>query len=308
MRERIRLQLAESAQGLRLDQVLAAQLGISRSLAAKLIKQKDVQVNGRIPRKAAEVASGDQVEVLLPDDSPQSLETPADLPVLFEDDDIVVVNKPVGMAAHPAAGWSGPTVIGALLAAGKQIETTGSRERIGIVHRLDVGTSGALVVAKSELAYRQLQEDFRARRVKKIYHTLVQGYPDPAQGTIDAPIGRHPSRDFKMAVVEGGRPAITHYRTLEVLPGASLLEVQLETGRTHQIRVHMQAIGHGVIGDPTYGPNPQLAQKLGLDRQWLHAFTLSFTHPRTGQQVSFEAPLSADLETALARLHTIENN
>ena len=302
MRERVSIHLSDSVRGMRLDQVLASELQLSRSLVAKLIKQKDVQVNGKNPRKSAEAFPGDQVEVLLPDSSPISIETPAQLPILYEDADIVVVNKPVGMAAHAAAAWSGPTVIGALLAGGHQVTTSGPKERIGIVHRLDVGTSGAMVVAKSELAYQHLQEDFRARRVKKIYHTLVQGYLDPAQGTINAPIGRHPSRDFKMAVVEGGRPAITHYRTLEVLPGVSLLEVQLETGRTHQIRVHMQAIGHCVVGDPIYGPNPQLARKLGLTRQWLHAVSLSFTHPRTGKQMSFEAPLTPDLETALKRL------
>ena len=302
MRERVRLQLPECAQGKRLDQVLAAELGISRSLVAKLIKQDDVKVNGTVPRKSAEVAPGDQVEVLLPDESPKSLITPAPLPIIFQDEDIVVVNKPVGMAAHSAPGWEGPTVIGALLATGQEIDTSGSLDRKGIVHRLDVGTSGAMVVAKSQLAYDRLQADFRARRVKKIYQALVQGYLDPAAGTIDAPIGRHPSRDFKMAVVAGGRPAITHYRTLESLPRATLVELQLETGRTHQIRVHMQAIGHAIVGDPTYGANPLLAKELGLKRQWLHAVSLGFTHPVTGEQVSFQAPLAADLKDALTRL------
>lgn len=302
MRERVRLQVPEGAQGKRLDQVLAAELGISRSLVAKLIKQNEVKVNGIVPRKSAEVASGDQVEVLLPDESPKSLETPAPLPILFQDEDIVVVNKPVGMAAHTAPGWEGPTVIGALLAAGQEIITSGPVERQGIVHRLDVGTSGAMVVAKSQLAYDRLQADFRARRVKKIYQALVQGYLDPSAGTIDAPIGRHPSRDFKMAVVAGGRPAITHYCTLKSLPRATLVELQLETGRTHQIRVHMQAIGHAIVGDPTYGANPLLAKEVGLKRQWLHAVSLGFTHPVTGEQVSFQAPLAADLEDALTRL------
>ncbi len=302
MRERVRLRVPESAQGKRLDQVLAAELGISRSLVAKLIKQNEVKVNGVVSRKSAEVARGDQVEVLLPDASPKTLETPAPLPILHQDADIVVVNKPVGMAAHTAPGWEGPTVVGALLAVGAEIVTSGPAERKGIVHRLDVGTSGAMVVAKSELAYGRLQDDFRERRVQKIYHALVQGYLDPPAGTIDAPIGRHPSRDFKMAVVTGGRPAITHYRTVECLPGASLLEVQLETGRTHQIRVHMEAIGHGIVGDPIYGANPRLAQELGLTRQWLHAVTLGFTHPVTGEQMSFGAPLTADLEDTLTRL------
>lgn len=302
MRERVRLQVSESAQGKRLDQVLAAELGISRSLVAKLIKQNEVKVNGVVSRKSAEVFGGDQVEVLLPDESPKSLETPAPLPIVYQDVDIVVVNKPVGMAAHPAPSWEGPTVMGALLAAGQEIVTSGPVERKGIVHRLDVGTSGAMVVAKSQLAYDRLQDEFRERRVKKTYQALVQGYLDPAEGTIDAPIGRHPSRDFKMAVVAGGRPAITHYRTLESLPRATLVELQLETGRTHQIRVHMQAIGHAIVGDPTYGANPLLAKELGLKRQWLHAVSLGFTHPVTGEQVSFQAPLAADLKDALTRL------
>ena len=302
MPDRVRLQLPEGAQGKRLDQVLAAELGISRSLVAKLIKQNEVTVNGAVPRKSAEVACGDQVEVLLPDESPKSLITPAPLPILYQDGDIVVVNKPVGMAAHTAPGWEGPTVIGALLATGQDVATSGPLERQGIVHRLDVGTSGAMVVAKSQLAFDRLQADFRARRVKKIYQALVQGYLDPAAGTIDAPIGRHPARDFKMAVVAGGRPAITHYRTLESLPRATLVELHLETGRTHQIRVHMQAIGHAIVGDPTYGANPLLAKEVGLKRQWLHAVSLGFTHPVSGEQVSFAAPLAADLEDALARL------
>lgn len=302
MRERVRLQVSESAQGKRLDQVLAAELGISRSLVAKLIKQNEVKVNGVVSRKSAEVFGGDQVEVLLPDESPKSLETPAPLPIVYQDVDIVVVNKPVGMAAHPAPSWEGPTVMGALLAAGQEIVTSGPVERKGIVHRLDVGTSGAMVVAKSQLAYDRLQDEFRERRVKKTYQALVQGYLDPAEGTIDAPIGRHPSRDFKMAVVAGGRPAITHYRTLESLPRATLVEVQLETGRTHQIRVHMQAIGHAIVGDPIYGANPLLAKELGLTRQWLHAVSLEFTHPVSGEPVSFEAPLATDLEDALTRL------
>ena len=302
MREQVRLQLPECAQGKRLDQVLAAELGISRSLVAKLIKQNEVKVNGVVSRKSAEVTRGDQVEVLLPDESPKSLETPAPLPIVYQDVDIVVVNKPVGMAAHPAPSWEGPTVMGALLAVGQEIDTSGPVERKGIVHRLDVGTSGAMVVAKSQLAYDRLQDEFRERRVKKTYQALVQGYLDPAEGTIDAPIGRHPSRDFKMAVVAGGRPAITHYRTLESLPRATLVEVQLETGRTHQIRVHMQAIGHAIVGDPIYGANPLLAKELGLTRQWLHAVSLEFTHPVSGDPVSFEAPLAADLEDALTRL------
>jgi len=190
-------------------------------------------------------------------------------------------------------------VVEHLAAAGFRISTSGAPERQGIVQRLDVGTSGLMVVAKSESAYTVLKQAFRSREVAKTYHTLVQGHPDPLVGTIEAPIGRHPGADYKMAVIAGGRASVTHYQLLEAFRSVSLLEVHLETGRTHQIRVHMQAIKHPCVGDPTYGGDPVLAARLGLERQWLHAVQLSFTHPRSGEQVSFDSPYPDDLAAAL---------
>ena len=306
MREHLSIRLGDSVSQMRLDQAIASQVGISRSLVAKLIKQGDLKINGRLPRKSDEVFAGDQVEILLPDTSEKTLETPAELPILYEDADVVAVNKPVGMAAHAAPGWEGATVVGALLAKGCQISTSGPKERCGVVHRLDVGTSGVMVVAKTELAFEALKRDFHDRKVQKIYHALVQGYIEPAEGTIEAPIGRHPSRDFRMAVVEGGKSAISHYRTLERFLGACLVQVHLETGRTHQIRVHMQAIQHCIVGDPIYGGNPALAKQLGLKRQWLHAVSLTFTHPRTQKELTVNAPLTKDLVVALEVLRSRE--
>ena len=222
--------------------------------------------------------------------------------VLFDDDDVVVVDKPVGVAAHPSPGWSGPTVVGGLAAAGYRVSTSGAAERQGVVHRLDVGTSGVMAVAKSEAAYTSLKRQFKDRTVEKIYHAVVQGHCDPLSGTIDAPIDRHPQHDYKWAVVTGGKPSITHYDTLEAFPHASLLEVHLETGRTHQIRVHMAALRHPCVGDLTYGADPGLAKRLGLGRQWLHAVRLGFEHPSTGERITVSSEYPEDLRTALERL------
>jgi 23S rRNA pseudouridine1911/1915/1917 synthase len=214
----------------------------------------------------------------------------------------VVVDKPVGVAAHPSPGWTGPTVIGHLAGAGFNISTSGAAERKGIVHRLDVGTSGLMVVAKTEYSYTVLKRAFKERTVKKIYHALVQGHPDPFTGTVDAPIDRHPHHDYKFGVVAGGKPSITHYETLEAFRFATLLEITLETGRTHQIRVHMSAIGHPCCGDLTYGADPVLAERLQLTRQWLHAMRLGFTHPGSGEYVEFTSEYPADLDHALGLL------
>jgi len=224
------------------------------------------------------------------------------LTVVHDDDDLVVVDKPAGVAAHPSPGWDGPTVTQGLAGAGFRIATSGAAERQGVVHRLDVGTSGLMVVAKSEHAYSVLKRAFKQRTVDKTYHALVQGLPDPVQGTIDAPIGRHPSYDYKFAVLAGGKPSITHYEVIEAFRSASLVEVHLETGRTHQIRVHFSALRHPCAGDLTYGADPVLATRLGLERQWLHAVRLGFEHPGTGEQVSFESPYPTDLRSALDRI------
>jgi 23S rRNA pseudouridine1911/1915/1917 synthase len=219
--------------------------------------------------------------------------------IIHDDESIVVIDKPVGVAVHPSPGWSGPTVVGHLAGAGFRISTSGAKEREGIVQRLDVGTSGVMVITMSERAYSVLKNAFRHRTVDKTYHALVQGHPDPLNGTIDAPIGRHPKADYKFAVMGDGRHSITHYETLEAHRFASLLEVHLETGRTHQIRVHMQALKHPCVGDITYGADPTLADRLGLRRQWLHAVRLGFEHPDTGEYVSYESPYPDDLAHAL---------
>jgi 23S rRNA pseudouridine1911/1915/1917 synthase len=224
--------------------------------------------------------------------------------ILYSDSDIIVVDKPVGVAAHPTIGWEGPTVTSGLAAAGFRISTSGPPERKGIVHRLDVGTSGVMVVAASERAYTVLKRAFRDRTVDKTYHALVQGHPDPTTGTIDAPIARHPGAGWKFAVRDGGRRAVTHYETLEAFRQATLVKVHLETGRTHQIRVHFSALHHPCVGDPMYGSDPVLAGELGLSRQWLHAVHLGFTHPN-GTWMDIESPYPADLQTALDRLRAM---
>jgi 23S rRNA pseudouridine1911/1915/1917 synthase len=193
-------------------------------------------------------------------------------------------------------------VVGALAAAGYRVSTSGAAERQGVVHRLDVGTSGLMVVAKSERAYTELKRAFKERTVEKVYHALVQGHPAPSTGTIDAPIGRHPSSDWKFAVVADGKPSVTHYELLDAVAAASLVEVHLETGRTHQIRVHFAALRHPLVGDLTYGADPVLAAHVGLDRQWLHAVRLGFTHPSTGQWLELTSDPPADLQAALATL------
>ena len=286
--------------GQRLDAALARMFGLSRSRAAELIGDGMVLLDGRPAAKSDRVLAGEPLQLTLPPprqpEPPQPVEG---LVVLYEDDDIVVVDKPRGVAAHPTPGWTGPTVIGGLIAAGHTVATSGAAERQGIVHRLDANTTGVMVVAKSERAYRALKRAFRERRVDKRYHALVQGHPDPLHGTVDAPIGRHPSGDGRFAVVSDGRPSVTHYDTLEAFRAASLVAVELETGRTHQIRVHMAAIRHPCVGDLLYGADPVLAARLGLSRQWLHAVSLAFDHPADGRRVSFTSPYPPDLARAL---------
>ena len=297
----------EGLAGERVDAALARLYGISRTMAAVLAAEGRVVVAGVVVGKSERVAAGDLLEVQLPAAMPSSTLTVVAEPVpgmriVHDDDDLVVVDKPVGVAAHPSVGWSGPNVVAGLAAAGYRIATSGASERQGIVSRLDVGTSGLMVVAKSEYAYSRLKRAFKTRQVDKTYHALVQGLPDPMVGTVEAPIGRHPGHDYKFAVLSSGKHAVTHYEVLEAFHGfasAALLEIKLETGRTHQIRVHLAALRHPCCGDPLYGADPRLAARLGLDRQWLHAVGLGFEHPGTGQWVSFESPYPADLEHAL---------
>ncbi|GAA4254066.1 RluA family pseudouridine synthase [Dactylosporangium darangshiense] len=302
MREVRSLPVPDGLDGTRLDQALTRLFGFSRTVAADLVEAGDVAVDGEVRPKSDKVRAGAWLEVTLPaPPSAVAIEAvPVDgLAIVYSDDDIVVVDKPVGVAAHPSPGWTGPTVIGGLAAMGQTVATSGAAERQGVVHRLDVGTTGLMVVAKSEPAYSALKRAFKAREVEKRYHAVVQGHPDPLRGTIDAPIDRHPSHDYKFAVVSGGRPSVTHYDTIEAFPAASLLDVKLETGRTHQIRVHFSALRHPCVGDLTYGADPTLAARLGLSRQWLHAQELGFLHPRTGEYVSFVSEYPADLAAAL---------
>jgi 23S rRNA pseudouridine1911/1915/1917 synthase len=296
------LAVPEGLEGERVDAALARLFGFSRTRAADLVTSGAVTVDGHVPMKSERVQAGAWLEVTMPEETPSGALVADPVPgmaIVHDDDDIVVVNKPVGVAAHPSPGWHGTTVIGGLAAAGYRVSTSGAAERQGVVHRLDVGTSGLMVVAKSERAYTILKRAFKERTVTKTYRTLVQGHPDPSRGTIDAPIDRHPTHDYKWAVVADGRPSVTHYETLEAFPAASLLEVHLETGRTHQIRVHMSALRHPCAGDLTYGADPTLAKRLGLTRQWLHAYQLGFDHPADGRPVLFTAEYPEDLVHAL---------
>lgn len=295
------LPVPDGLDGVRVDAALAKMLGFSRTFAAEVADAGEVSMDGRALSKSDRLRGGAWLEVSWePKRDPEivPLAVP-DLGIVYEDDDIVVVDKPAGVAAHPSLGWVGPTVLGALAAGGVSVATSGAAERRGIVHRLDVGTSGLMVVAKSERAYTALKRAFKEREVEKIYHAVVQGHPDPLAGTIDAPIGRHATHSWKFAVTPAGKDSVTHYETLEAFPGASLLEIHLETGRTHQIRVHMAAHRHPCVGDPLYGADPTLSARLGLTRQWLHAHRLGFEHPATGERVMFESPYPADLAHAL---------
>ncbi|MCP9000189.1 RluA family pseudouridine synthase [Pseudarthrobacter sp. RMG13] len=304
-----RVVVADEFGGTRADAGLAKLMGISRSMAATLIAEGNVVGRGKKLGKSARLVAGDVLEVTVPErrDPLEVVEEVVEgLKILLDDDEFVVVDKPVGVAAHPSPGWVGPTVVGGLAGAGFRISTSGSPERVGIVHRLDVGTSGVMVVAKTERAYTALKRAFKERTVEKVYHAVVQGLPDPLEGTIDAPIGRHPGHDWRFAVIEDGRPSITHYEVLEAFGKATLVEVHLETGRTHQIRVHFSALRHPCAGDLTYGADPRLAATLGLTRQWLHARQLGFDHPVTGERVTVTSEYPQDLAFALEVLESGE--
>ena len=296
------LPVPDGLDGMRLDQAVSRIFGLSRTAAATLVESGDALVDG-IPRpKSDKVTAGSWLEVTLPPPvtAPKLEATPVHgMKIVYSDDDIVVVDKPVGVAAHPSPGWTGPTVIGGLAAMGQNVATSGAAERQGVVHRLDVGTTGLMVVAKSESAYSALKRAFKEREVDKRYHAVVQGHLDPLRGTIDAPIDRHPTADYRYAVMSDGKPSVTHYDTLEAFRSASLVDVKLETGRTHQIRVHFSAMRHPCVGDLTYGADPTLSARLELGRQWLHARELGFVHPRTQDEVRFVSDYPDDLGHAL---------
>ncbi|KAB1502601.1 RluA family pseudouridine synthase [Corynebacterium sp. 320] len=296
--------------GMRVDAGLSKLLGLSRTVVADMAAAGSITQDHVTVGKSDRLVAGAWLDVTLPEpprdlaaEPPQIVEG---MGILYADDDVVVVDKPVGVAAHPTLGWEGPTVTAGLAAAGYRISTSGPPERKGIVQRLDVGTSGAMIVAQSERAYTVLKRAFRNREVSKTYHALVQGHPDPTSGTIDAPIARHPSAGWRFAVRDDGKRAVTHYETLEAHRQASLLKVKLETGRTHQIRVHFSSLHHPLVGDPMYGSDPQLAKRLGLIRQWLHAVELGFPHP-DGQWMTVQSPYPEDLDQALSTLREVNN-
>jgi len=283
-RELRTLSVPEGVAGERIDSALTRVLGLSRTAVVKLLEDGDITTGGKAMPKSDRVTAGQVIDVLMPapvNTDPIPL-TPLDgLTIVYDDQDIVVIDKPIGCAAHPSPGWTGPTVVGALMAAGYSVSTSGPAERQGIVHRLDVGTSGLMIVAKSDKAFHVLKDAFRNRTVEKIYHAMVQGHLDPTTGTIDAPIDRHPKEDHR---------------------GVSMVKVELETGRTHQIRVHFSALHHPLVGDTTYGADPVLAKSLQMARPWLHAAQLRFAHPVTGQALDFHAPYPPDLTRSLALL------
>lgn len=304
MRENREVRLPEGIEDERIDAALSKVLGLSRNVIAKLLESGEVQLGHKVLTKSDRVKAGQIISVLMPEPASDIAipPTPLEMEIVYQDADLVIVNKPVGAAAHPSPGWTGPTVVGALIAAGIPISSSGPAERQGIVQRLDVGTSGLMMVAKSESAYLKLKDMFRHRQIKKIYHALAQGHLEPAIGTIDAPIDRHPKEDYKMAVISDGKPSVTHYEVIEYYRAVSLLKIELETGRTHQIRVHMSAIRHPLVGDLTYGADPNLAREIGVERPWLHAQALEFTHPISGLPISVSAKYPRDLTDSLKQL------
>jgi len=288
--------------GERLDVWLASLQEIpSRAFAKRLIDEGRVRLNGRHPSKAGEkVRAGDTVEVALPPPEPSGVEAEEiPLDIVYEDGHLIVVNKPAGMVVHPAPGHVSGTLVNALLYHAPSVSGVGGVKRPGIVHRLDKETSGLLVVAKTGESLIRLVRQMKARRITRRYLALVHGIVPVDVGTVDAPIGRHPVKRQHMAIVPSGRPAVTHFRVLERLRAATYLSLELETGRTHQIRVHMASLGHPVIGDERYGKaDPDLI----AGGHALHAAELAFEHPITGKSLRFQAPLPAAFEACLARL------
>ncbi len=303
------LPVPDALSGERADAALAKMLGISRSQAAELLTAGAVTRAGRAVGKSDRLELDQIIEVELIERSTEPeviAEDVAELKVVFQDEHIIVIDKPAGVVSHPSLGFEGPSVPGVLLARGIQLATSGAQERQGIVQRLDVGTSGLMVLAKGERAYSVLKQAFRDRTVKKTYHALVQGHPDPAQGTIDTPIARSIKHDYKFTISADGKHAVTHYKTIELLPSAALMEVGLETGRTHQIRVHFAHFRHPLVGDPLYGSDPKLAAALKLDRQWLHSYKLAFAHPISGDWIEFQSEYPQELKLALDRLRDVD--
>lgn len=288
--------------GKRFDVAVSKMLGISRAKAAELVETSQVRGFNRDMAKSSILMDGDIVEFDIAEERVEPEPVAEDMAVVYEDDDVVIVDKPVGVAAHASAGWTGPTVLGSLLQRGVHITSMGAAGRQGIVSRLDVGTSGLMLVCKSDLAYKEMRRQFAEHEVVKTYHALVQGNLKEDKATIEAPIGRAKVSDFRFTVTPTGKEAITHWDVLERFGEATLVKINLETGRTHQIRVHFSSIGHPLVGDPMYGANPVMAKELGLERQWLHAMQLEFRHPRTRVWTTVKSHYPADLQHALDSL------
>ena len=295
----IRFVAGDEDVGERVDVVVARRADVTRALAQRALKNGDVTVDGVEVRASHRLEVGSVVAGEIPAPVIPVPEA-EDIPVVvrFTDDRVLVVSKPPGLVTHPARGHEAGTLVNALLALGEPLAGMGST-RPGIVHRLDKDTSGLLLVAKDDAAQQFLVEALRDRRIQRVYLALVRGIPPAASGTIDAPLGRHPVKRRSIAVVAGGRPAVTHYRVVAKTDKAALLEVTLETGRTHQIRVHLAHLGHPVLGDRTYGGVSELSRSLGLTRPFLHAIRLSFPHPTDGRTIEVTDPLPPDLSAAL---------
>jgi len=302
---------AEDA-GQRLDAFLAAHIeGWSRARLHRLIENADVLVNGSVSKPSHKLRANDTIEIELTP-TPSASFTPEDIPVevVYEDDDLIVVNKPAGMVVHPAAGVNSGTLANALAFHFQKLSTTGGAVRPGIVHRLDKGTSGLLVVAKTEKSHEHLADQFRDREVFKSYVALVHGQIEKETGEIDQPIARDPRNRTRMAVVRGGRPSLSIYKVRRGFDRFTLLDVELKTGRTHQIRVHLSWLKHPVVGDEVYGAgrdktviNPVIRSRIAkLGRQFLHAEQLGFRHPRTTEQLRFTAPLPTELQALLGQI------
>ena len=294
----------------RLDRWVAAQVSeLSRARAQKLIEQGEVLLNGQVcSSKKALVNEGDRISIVVPEAAPYEL-VPEDIPlnILYEDDQLLIVNKPAGMVVHPAPGHDSGTLVHALLAhCGDQLTGVGGVQRPGIVHRLDKNTTGAMVVAKTEVALHSLQKQIQAKTARREYLGLVNGVPKPERGTVNQPIGRHPKHRKKMAILpveQGGREAVTHWKVVERLGNYSLVHFQLETGRTHQIRVHSLHMGCPIVGDPDYGSGKSLG--MNVAGQALHAFRLTLAHPITGDEIVGEAPLPKAMEKLILRMRSL---
>jgi 23S rRNA pseudouridine1911/1915/1917 synthase len=299
----IEFRVGNDAAGSRLDVVLARHAGVSRAVAGRAIDRGDVTIEGVVAKRAARVEAGVLVRATLRDEAAER--TPGaeeiDVRAVYEDEALLVVSKPAGLVVHPAPGHATGTLVNALIARGAR---GGPPQRPGIVHRLDAGTSGLMIVAKDPIAFERLAAAMSARDISRIYLALVEGSPDADAFTVDAPIGRSPRNRKKMAVVEGGREARTELHVLERHARTALVEARPYTGRTHQIRVHLRAAGHPVVGDPVYG-RARTASTLGLKRPFLHAVRLRFEHPMTGALLDLEDPLPPDLSDALARARAL---